>query len=278
MFYRRGIIPRRLEELWGLSPVLAEAFAERNVALARFAGPGCADAGAAGRARALPGRLPPAPACSLARWVEQPGARALRIAEINRIDGLHEHLSRLPHLSWSDYDSGLSPEPTGPAHPLRGPDAFDLRRRILRPHIDVRITRARARARTGAARNSSCAGPGRPACFHHPALAGSFPDLCTLGRAPRRLGRRPGAADLSPGRRLGISGLHRIRSRPAGSTRARDARPSSLSVRRARMTWPRSSCAGKYRRRHGSLEQFPPPQRATAPIGVDPAGVPHMKR
>ena len=77
MFYRRGIIPRRLEELWGLSPVLAEAFARKETCTCSFCGSRL-------RGRRLAqvvlelypvGSPPPAPACSLARWVEQPGAR-----------------------------------------------------------------------------------------------------------------------------------------------------------------------------------------------------------
>jgi SAM-dependent methyltransferase len=47
---------------------------------------------------------PPAPVKSLARWVEQPEIRVLRVAEINPIPGLHEQLVRLPHFFGSDYD------------------------------------------------------------------------------------------------------------------------------------------------------------------------------
>jgi SAM-dependent methyltransferase len=50
-----------------------------------------------------------APARSLTDWVEDPVIRNLRIGEINRIDGLHEQLLRLPHFSSSDYVPGLDP-------------------------------------------------------------------------------------------------------------------------------------------------------------------------
>ena len=110
MLYRRRVIPPRLEELWGLSPQLASA-------LARKESGDCSRCGAKLRGRRLaqvllslyPVGHPPAPARSLARWVEQPEIQALRVAEINRIDGLHEELVRLPQFSWSDYHPGAKP-------------------------------------------------------------------------------------------------------------------------------------------------------------------------
>jgi SAM-dependent methyltransferase len=53
--------------------------------------------------------LPPAPTRSLAEWVERPEIRSLRVAEINRIDGLHDQLSRLPRFTSSDYQPGAAP-------------------------------------------------------------------------------------------------------------------------------------------------------------------------
>lgn len=108
MLYRRRVIPRRLEELWGLSPRLA-------LALARKESCDCAGCGAKLRCRRLaravlalyPVGVPPAP--SLARWVESPEIRHLRVAEINRIDGVHDVLRRLPHLAASDYQPGAAP-------------------------------------------------------------------------------------------------------------------------------------------------------------------------
>jgi hypothetical protein len=108
--YRRRVIPRRLEELWGLSPRLAEAMARRESC-------DCAWCGGKLRARRLarvlletyPVGTPPRPARSVAEWVRQPEARPLRVAEINRIDGLHEVLRALPHLAASDFSPGAAP-------------------------------------------------------------------------------------------------------------------------------------------------------------------------
>jgi SAM-dependent methyltransferase len=107
MLYRRRVIPPRLQQLWRLSPRLA-------VALARKESCDCAHCGAKLRARRLaqvvltlyPVGAPPAPARSLADWVEHPEAKSLRIAEINRIDGVHDQLARLPHFTCSDYQPG----------------------------------------------------------------------------------------------------------------------------------------------------------------------------
>ena len=105
MLYRRRVIPRRLEELWGLTPRLAEALARKESC-------DCAHCGSKLRGRRLarvlldlyPAGVSPVPVPLLARWVEQPEIRALRVAEINRIDGLHDQLVRLPHFSSSDHD------------------------------------------------------------------------------------------------------------------------------------------------------------------------------
>jgi SAM-dependent methyltransferase len=110
MLYRRRVIPRRLEELWGLSPGLAEALARKESC-------DCASCGAKLRCRRIaravlalyPVGAPPAPSPSLARWVESPEIRLLRVAEINRIDGLHDYLLRLPHFASSDYRPGSVP-------------------------------------------------------------------------------------------------------------------------------------------------------------------------
>jgi SAM-dependent methyltransferase len=109
MIYRRRVIPPRLVELWGLSPTLAEAFARKESS-------DCSGCGAKLRARRLArvlltsypghdGRTLP----SIRDWVDDPRVRRLRIAEINRIDGLHEQLSRLPDLAYSDYAPGQPP-------------------------------------------------------------------------------------------------------------------------------------------------------------------------
>ena len=110
MLYRRRVIPKRLEELWGLSPRLAEALARKESC-------DCSGCGAKLRCRRLaqavletyPIGHPPAPSASLARWVEAPEVRDLHVAEINRIDGVHDILGRLPHLEASDFHPGAAP-------------------------------------------------------------------------------------------------------------------------------------------------------------------------
>lgn len=108
--YRRRVIPLKLEQLWGLTPRLADA-------LARKESSDCAWCGAKLRARRLarvlldtyPVGSPPAPAPSVAEWTRRPEARALRVAEINRIEGLHDALSGLPGLAASDFDPAVAP-------------------------------------------------------------------------------------------------------------------------------------------------------------------------
>ena len=108
--YRRRVVPHRLEERWGLSPRLAEA-------LARKESNDCAWCGAKLRARRLarvvldtfPVGSPPTPARSLAGWARHPDVQALRVAEINRIEGLHQALGRLPRLAFSDFSPGAGP-------------------------------------------------------------------------------------------------------------------------------------------------------------------------
>jgi SAM-dependent methyltransferase len=110
MLYRRRVIPHRLEELWGLSPRLARALARKESC-------DCSHCGAKLRGRRLaqivqvlyPVGAPPALARSLADWVGRAETQALRVAEINRIDGLHDQLLRLPHFASSDYQPGAAP-------------------------------------------------------------------------------------------------------------------------------------------------------------------------
>jgi SAM-dependent methyltransferase len=104
--YRRRVVPPRLEELWGLSPRLAEA-------LARKESSHCAWCGAKLRARRIARVLldtyPAGQARSVVEWARRPEARSLRVAEINRIEGLHEALLGLPNLAFSDFAPGASP-------------------------------------------------------------------------------------------------------------------------------------------------------------------------
>jgi SAM-dependent methyltransferase len=125
MLYRRRVVPRRLEELWGLTPALAAALARRESLE-------CAWCGGKLRARRLAEVLlqtyavgsPAAPPRSVAAWVRHPEARALRVAEINRIDGLHAVLQALPHLAASDYSTGAAAG--SPARGVRSEDVTHL--------------------------------------------------------------------------------------------------------------------------------------------------------
>jgi len=106
MLYYRGIIPPRLEQLWELTPRLAEALARKESCF-------CGWCGATLRARRLAQTLlailPAAGARSVAEWVRQPEARILRVAEINHIEGLHEALRGLPLLAYSDFRPDAPP-------------------------------------------------------------------------------------------------------------------------------------------------------------------------
>ncbi len=144
MLYRRRVIPRRLEEVWGLSPRIAQALAQKESG-------DCAHCGTKLRGRRLakivmiqyPIGTSPALARSLADWVKDPAIRQLRVAEINRIDGLHEQLIQLPHFFSSDYCPGVGSRRNHPGHSFRGSDSLDLSRLQLRPGVDLGNTRAR---------------------------------------------------------------------------------------------------------------------------------------
>jgi hypothetical protein len=110
MLYERRIIPARLEELWGLSPALAEAFARKEST-------SCTWCEASLRARRIARVLldivangrSDKPAGSVAEWVRRPEARMLRIAGINRIQGLHTYLAALTGYSASEFSPGAVP-------------------------------------------------------------------------------------------------------------------------------------------------------------------------
>ncbi len=109
ILYRRWVIPSELEQRWGLSPKVAEA-------LARKESSDCSFCGAKLRARRLasvllslyPVGTPPAPARSVREWVASSEAKALRVAEINCVEGLHDELARLPDLAFSEYREGAA--------------------------------------------------------------------------------------------------------------------------------------------------------------------------
>lgn len=110
MLYRRRVIPPRLAELWGLSPRVSEALARKESC-------DCAGCGAKLRARRLAEVIlqiyqvdrPPAPVRSLAAWATLPPIQRLRIAEINRIEGVHEQLAPLPGFRPSEFEPGMRP-------------------------------------------------------------------------------------------------------------------------------------------------------------------------
>jgi SAM-dependent methyltransferase len=110
MLYIRTIIPRRLVELWGISPEIADALARKESC---FCSHCRANLRARRIARALlahfPVGTPPGPVRSVFEWVEAPDSRSLRVAEVNRIEGLHDQLIRLPHIITSDFHPGAEP-------------------------------------------------------------------------------------------------------------------------------------------------------------------------
>jgi len=105
--YRRWVIPPKLEQFWGMTPKVAQAMAHKE-------SDDCAFCGAKLRCRRLADVLlatypTEPPASSIRQWVQRDAIRALRVAEINRIDGLHEALKRLPHHAYSEFLSGVEP-------------------------------------------------------------------------------------------------------------------------------------------------------------------------
>jgi SAM-dependent methyltransferase len=110
---RSRVIPPELVRRWGLNPAQAAA-------LSRKESSDCAWCGAKLRARRLAEVLlsihpvgdPPAPSRSVAAWARTAEARALRVAEINRIEGLHAFVATLPNLAFSDFLEGVRPGET----------------------------------------------------------------------------------------------------------------------------------------------------------------------
>lgn len=108
MLYYRRIIPDRLVQLSGLSP-------RQAVALAHKESDFCASCGAKLRARRIASvllELYPvrgSRVASLRDWARDPSIQQLRIAEINRVDGLHEALREHPNFAPSDYLPGEPP-------------------------------------------------------------------------------------------------------------------------------------------------------------------------
>jgi hypothetical protein len=99
-------IPTELARRWGLSPRTRAALVAKET---RY----CSRCRAPLRGRRLARvmmDLHPIPgvAC-LKDWVASPAIQALRIAEINFVDGMHDVLGPLPHLAYSEYREGAEP-------------------------------------------------------------------------------------------------------------------------------------------------------------------------
>ncbi len=107
MYYRRRVIPPELARRWGLTEPLARAIARKESLE-------CSRCGAKLRGRRLARvvlDLYPVqpPARSLAGWARSSGVQHLRVAEINRVEGVHDALAALTHFSGSDHTEGADP-------------------------------------------------------------------------------------------------------------------------------------------------------------------------
>lgn len=110
---RPRVIPPRLVERWGLSPAETEALILKESL-------DCLSCGAKLRGRRLARAIlerypigdPPKPGRSLADWAKSAEARALRIAEFNRIDGVHDRLTSLPGFIAAEYREDHPPGST----------------------------------------------------------------------------------------------------------------------------------------------------------------------
>ena len=119
---------------------------------------------------------PPAPARSIHEWTRSPRIARLKLAEINRIEGLHEELSSLPGFKTSDYQPGArrgeivagirSEDLTKLTYP---DESFDL----------VLLGNAGARPRPvgGFAGDRACPGSRWSPYLHRPPVAGCSPDV-----------------------------------------------------------------------------------------------------
>ena len=92
MLYRRRVIPPSWKSSGGSRPGWPRPWRGRSRTTAVLLRPSSGPAAGAGPARDVSPSTP-RPLRSIAAWVRQPAAQALRVAEINRIDGLHDSFS-----------------------------------------------------------------------------------------------------------------------------------------------------------------------------------------
>jgi len=110
MIYRRRVIADELVRRWGLTERVARAVARKESME-------CSRCGAKLRGRRLARALldlypvgqPLRPAPSIADWAKTSEANQLRVAEINRVEGLHDALLGMSRFEPSDFLEGAKP-------------------------------------------------------------------------------------------------------------------------------------------------------------------------
>ena len=110
MIYRRRVIPPELVRRWGLSERAARAVARKESSE-------CSRCGAKLRGRRLarvlldlyPVGERGERARSVVAWARAGGGRGPRVAEINRVEGLHDALTGLADFAASDFLDGVEP-------------------------------------------------------------------------------------------------------------------------------------------------------------------------
>ena len=105
LLLRRRSIPTKLVTLWDLSPREADALVRKETLLCSFCN---AKLRARRLARVIVETFAVRRAKSLRDWASRPESKLLRVAEINRIEGVHEAITALPFLSSSDFGDDLT--------------------------------------------------------------------------------------------------------------------------------------------------------------------------
>lgn len=120
MLLRRRSVTPKLVDLWGLSPREAAALIRKESLLCWFCG---AKLRARRMARVVMETFAVSHPGSLRDWAARPESRLLRVAEINRIEGVHEAIAALPLLRSSDFGGEASEDLT---HLSYAEESFDL--------------------------------------------------------------------------------------------------------------------------------------------------------